>query len=243
MFRAVTCGVKVICGVRFFEVCVYQSGSALVQKRRMEKAAKLMEKAGIRTALFPRAFQDAERFARHKILPPEEGNLYQAMAAEVVRHLMACRRIAPERCCMALLGSRMSAALQRALLTLAPEVRYTYLTAGRGGGEVCEHLWREYGVSVLQDPPQAQLQRADVVLTFDSAVPCGKPGCLWLPLGLVQEAAGYENALLRILYSAPPRIEEALQADCGRNALLSLLLQAGAVEAKELEVTEIGQNA
>ena len=44
-------------------------------------------------------------------------------------------------------------------------------------------------------------------------------------------------------YALPPELEEQVQADCCRNALLSLLLEMGAVHANELEVTEIMQNA
>ena len=44
---------KTICGVRFFAVSVEQSRSRMVQARRLRRAARIMERAGVRAALFP----------------------------------------------------------------------------------------------------------------------------------------------------------------------------------------------
>ena len=102
---------------------------------------------------------------------------------------------------------------------------------------------REYGVSVLRDPGQEQLGQANLLLTFGKTAPCGTAGSLWLPCGEVTEADGFENAAPAVRYGAPPEVEEALRVDCNRNALLSILLEMGALRANELEVMEILQNA
>ena len=89
----------------------------------------------------------------------------------------------------------------------------------------------------------ALLKTAELVLTFGDAVPCGAPDCLWLPCGSVHEAEGYRNAAPVVRYSAAPEVEAAMEGIQAQNALLSLLLEMGAVRVNELEVAEIAQNA
>ena len=89
----------------------------------------------------------------------------------------------------------------------------------------------------------ALLKTAELVLTFGDAAPCGAPDCLWLPCGSVHEAEGYRNAAPVVRYSAAPEVEAAMEGIQAQNALLSLLLEMGAVRVNELEVAEIAQNA
>lgn len=241
--RAVRCGIKAICGVRFYEVCVDSSRSRFLLKKRLRRAARLMERAGVCTALFPRDFSEEKLFESCGVHGAKEQYLQRNMASEITRRAMGDRGLSPAESCVAFLGDNMSAELRKALMEIALHVRYTLLSAGGGGGEICSILRRDYGVSVLRNAGTEQLRRADVVLTFGSAAPCGKNGCLWLPFGTVERAEGYENGVQNVRYAAPPEVEAELQVDCCRNALLSLLLEMGAVHANELEVTEIVQNA
>ena len=127
----------------------------------------------------------------------------------------------------------------KALMELALHVRYTMLSAGGGGGEICSVLRREYGVSVLRDPGQEQLRRADLVLTFGKAAPCGAEGCLWLPCGEVRQAEQFTDAAPAVRYGVPPEVEEQVDIGCDRNVLFSVLLEMGALHANEPEVMEI----
>ena len=240
---AVQCGTKTICGVRFFAVTVAQSRSVLLQKRRLRKAAKLMERSGVHTALFPEGFCDTAVFRRYGVQEAGEDYLRRMTAGAIARRALAEQGRNPAECRAALLGDCMDVQLRAALMEIALHVRYTMLNAGGNGAEICSVLRREYGVSVLRDAGEEQLRQADLVLTFGGGQPCGAPGCLWLPFGSVTEAEGYQNGALRVEYALPPELEEQVQADCCRNALLSLLLEMGAVHANELEVTEIMQNA
>ena len=240
---AVTGGTKRICGVRFFEVTVAESRSRLLRERRLQKAARLMERAGVRRALFPKGFSETATFEKQQIRPADDSYLLRQMAVELTRKAMETRGILPADCCVAVLGDGMSGDLRRALPEIALRVRRTLLSAKGGGGEICSRLWREYGVSVLRDPSEKELCRASVVLTFGKAVPLGEPGCLWLPFGAVQEAEGYKNALLPVRFSLPAALEQAEETGVDGNVLLSLLLEVGALHENELKVMEIGQNA
>lgn len=240
---AVQCGSRTICGVRFFSVSVERSRSKVLQTRTLRKAARAMARAGVHTALFPREFAYPALFEKYGIRAAEDGYLRRMTAGAVARRVLAEHGIRAAECHVALLGDHMSAELRKALMELALHVRYTLLSAGGGGGEICSVLRREYGVSVLRDPGQEQLGQANLLLTFGKTAPCGTAGSLWLPCGEVTEADGFENAAPAVRYGAPPEVEEALRVDCNRNALLSILLEMGALRANELEVMEILQNA
>ena len=240
---AVRCGTKTICGVRFISVTVEESRSGLLQRQRLQKAARAMERASVRTALFPPDFRQVSLFEKHGIRAANEGYLRRMTAGAIARRVLAEHGVRPAECHVALLGDHMSAELRKALMELALHARYTMLSAGGGGGEICSVLRREYGVSVLRDPGQEQLQQADMVLTFGKAAPCGAPECLWLPCGEIVCAEGYINAAPGVRYGVPPEVEDQVRVNCDRNALLSILLEMGALRSNELEVMEIVQNA
>ena len=183
---ALRCGTKTICGVRFFAVSAEQSHSKVMQMRTLRKAARAMERAGVRTALFPPAFAHAALFERRGIRAADESYLRRMTAGAVARRVLADHGKRAAECRVAVLGDHMSAEVRKALMELALHVRYTMLSAGGGGGEICSVLRREYGVSVLRDPGQEQLRRADLVLTFGKAAPCGAEG---VPLAALRRGA------------------------------------------------------
>ncbi len=236
---ALRCGTKTICGVRFFAVSVEQSRSKVMQMRTLRKAARAMERAGVRTALFPPAFAHAALFERRGIRAADESYLRRMTAGAVARRVLADHGKRAAECRVAVLGDHMRAEVRKALMELALHVRYTMLSAGGGGGEICSVLRREYGVSVLRDPGQEQLRRADLVLTFGKAAPCGAEGCLWLPCGEVRQAEQFTDAAPDVRYGVPPEVEEQVDIGCDRNVLFSVLLEMGALHANEPEVMEI----
>lgn len=236
---AVESGTRSICGVRFFEVSVAQGGGGWVQKKRWKRAARLMQRAGVRTALFPEGFSGMTPFEKAGIRAAEETYLRQMTAGEIARRAAEVQGICARESCVALVGDTMSAALRRALMELALHFRTAILSVPGGGGEICSVLRREYGVSVLRAAGTEQMKRADVLLTFGSAAPCGDGKCLWLPFGEVTAQEGFQPRALRVRYLLPPALEGQIPEGCNENVLLSLLLEAGAVGTNEMEVSEI----
>ena len=236
---AVWCDMKQIGGVRFFTVTAERCRSRVLWNQRMQRAAKWMEKNGVSTALFPIGFSDWKPFEKRGIRAADDQYLRSMTAGEILRCAMAKKNLRAAECRVAILGDCMSAPVQKALMEIALRVRYTMLSAGGGGGELCSVLRREYGVSVLRNVREEQLHYADAVLTFGEAEPCGKEGCLWLPFGDVRSAEGYRNAAAQVVYTMPMGLENMAAMDCDRNALLSLLLESGTLHANELEVAEV----
>ena len=241
--KAVQCEMRMICGARFFAAVLEESKRKFLEKKRMARAAKRMMRAGVTIAAFPENFAYADVFAKYRIRAAADDCLRRAMAVKGARCAIAARGLAPGECCAALLGERMSVQMGKTLMELAIHVRYTMLNAGGGGGEICSVLRREYGVSVLRNVGEEQLCRADLVVTFDDAQPCGRRDVIWIPAGSVTRAEGYHNALEECAYVLTPEKEKQIPRECGRNAVLSLLMETGTVRPEELEVTEIMQNA
>lgn len=241
--KTVVCRTQVICGMRFFIAVVEGSRSKFLEKRRMVRAAKRMMRAGVRSAAFPENFAYADVFAKCHIRAAADIYLRCAMAAKAARWALQDRGLAAGECSIALLGDHMSVQMGRALTELAIHVRYTMLNAGGGGGEICSVLRREYGVSVLRNVGPEQLQRADLIVTFGAAAPDGRKDVLWIPAGEITQAEGYHSVLEKCTYVLPPKADGQIPEECGRNAVLSMLVEAGALRPEELEVTEIVQNA
>ena len=240
---AIRCHTEMICGICFFKAAVRCGRNTFLMRRRLRRAALLMKRAGVHTALFPEQFSEDRLFEKYGVRRAKEAYLRKMTAGQIACRAMAERGINAALCPVALLGDRMTAPLRKALMEIALHARCTMLCAGGGGGEACSVLRRDYGVSVLRNAGEEQLCRAGVVLTFDAAVPCGRKDCLWLPFGTVTQAQGYENAFGTVRYAAPPEIEKQIPDDCCRNALLSLLLELGILHAGDLEVVGVVQNA
>lgn len=61
---AVECIVRDVCGVRIFEVSVLSGRGRFGQRRRLQRAARRMQHAGVRRALFPEGFSQQSLFAK-----------------------------------------------------------------------------------------------------------------------------------------------------------------------------------
>ena len=157
---AVECAVRDVCGVRIFEVSVLPGRGPLGQRRRLQRAARQMQRAGVRRALFPEEFLQQFLFAKYGIVAARGEYLRRMTAGKIARKLLEQNGMDPAACHVALLGDHMSAELRGALMELALHVRYTMLCAGGGGGEACSVLRREYGVSVARNASAALLKTA-----------------------------------------------------------------------------------
>ena len=241
---AVLSGVKRLGGGRFFVVSTVRCRSGLLWTRRLHRAVRVFQRAGVGTVIFPAAFDRQALFEKAGVAAAGEETLRRRTAGAAARVLLAQHGLSAPACCALLLGDHMSADLRRTLTELALHVRYTMLCAGGGGGEVCSMLRREYGISVLREPGAEQLARARLQLTFGAARPVVPPPCLWLPCGACTAAEGFENSAPYIQYAVPEPLEASLGASgASRNALLSALLEMGTLRPEEVEVTEIRQNA
>ena len=116
---AVECAVRDVCGVRIFEVSVLPGRGPLGQRRRLQRAARQMQRAGVRRALFPEEFLQQFLFAKYGIVAARGEYLRRMTAGKIARKLLEQNGMDPAACHVALLGDHMSAELRGALMELA----------------------------------------------------------------------------------------------------------------------------
>lgn len=118
--------------------------------RRLEKAARMLEQAGIRRVLAAPGFPGWPRLSARGILGVETAPFCQAMAAPLVLAALERRGTAPERAVVALRGNRVTRSFFQAAEALCPRVRALTVCAPSGGEALATYLRREYGVAVLE---------------------------------------------------------------------------------------------
>lgn len=207
-------------GVCFLAVGLRQ-GDGLRAVWSLRRAARTLERHGIRQAVLPADFAAYEIFAVRGIEPVDVRPLRAAAAAAIVRRAMLQENIAPQRATVALCGARVTRAYAAAAESLARSTRYLQLCTAHGGWELAQRLCSSLGAAapVLRRP-----EGAEVVLCFDDAVDLSGANGIVLPL--------YASAL---------RVEYDRAVECGAEPeqLLAALHGSLALRAEELKVTRV----
>lgn len=185
--------------------------------RRLDRAARLLARQGIRRILPLRDFDRWRELERRGLLPVEPLPLYRAMAGELA--LAVLHRAGKEagRAGIALRGERVDAELARAARLLCPRVRTLIIQVPRGGEQLARELYWEFGAAVS---PEGE---TDAAVRFSGR---GRDGELVL--------CGPMPQLLGLELKAPgldlPEEPEPLP-------VLTALWQAGRLELEQLDIT------
>lgn len=165
-------------GVRFLAVGI-RRGKGWRTAQSMRRAARTLQRNGVRQAVFPVDLAAYELFAAQGIRPVDIYPLREAAAAAIARRLMQQAEITPREATVALCAGQVTRAYAAAAEALAGEVRYLQLCTAHGGWELSQALRSRFGAAapVLHVP-----ERADITLCFDVDV-CGAGTCgICLPL-------------------------------------------------------------
>lgn len=207
-------------GVRLLAVGLRQ-GEGLRTVWSLRRAARMLERHGIRQAVFPAGFASYEPFAARGIEPVDVRPLRAAAAAAIARRAMLQGNIVPQRATVALCGARVTRAYAAAAESLARSTRYLQLCTAHGGWELAQRLCSSLGAAapVLKRP-----EGAAVVLCFDDAIDLSGANGIVLPL-----------------YASTLHVEYARAVECGAEPeqLLAALHASLALRAEELEVTRV----
>ena len=150
--------------------------------------------------------------------------LRRVLAADWVSWLLQLREEPGSGARVLVTADGLSAAAVRTVTELALRCRYLLLAVPFGGEELCRRLRREYGVSVLLNPGEEQAECA-VHVAFD---PTESRGRSFLPL--------YDETLPLPPLLLPPEMEARLPAGMNRGALISVLLEQGALRPGEVNL-------
>lgn len=144
--------------------------------RRVDKAARLLFREGVRRVLVPEGFDRWEILHARGLGRVEAAPLCQTLAAPLALAALERMGIAAGHATVVLRGNRVSRPFFQAAETLAAEVRGVAVSSPNGGEALSAHLRGEYGVPILEEGPGA---RADLILDF-SLMPAGGTAALLL---------------------------------------------------------------
>lgn len=120
-------------------------------RRRIRRAAKLLERAGSARVLVPEEFPFWGELEAFGLRPVDPVPFLRFQAAELMVAALRRRGRAPEQCAVALRGNRADRDLVRAAQRLCPQVRDVCVSVPRGGEALSEQLRWEFGAAVRPD--------------------------------------------------------------------------------------------
>ena len=153
--------------------------------------------------------------------------LWRALAADLARAGMAARGLSGSAR-VAVAGDQLSGELVRTVTELALGHRYVWVDVPYGAETLANQLRREYGVSLLTVPSQAQLEEADVLILFAPRTDLRRKNPVVLPL--YDETAALPPLLL------PPALEDQMPAGCSRPQLLAAMVEGGILRPGQITV-------
>lgn len=198
-------------GLRVIRALVPAGGR---QSRRVDRAARLLAKAGVRRVLEHRLFDAGDALGQYGLRYVDGSALYRHMAPELILARLAQLGMEPGHTVVVLRAEQVSGELARAAERLCPVVRGVVIRAGAGSGRLQQRLYARYGMAV------DGLWRGDVMeVCFDG--PCGEGELGLWPctgrLGLTAE-------------------EIHVPAEVDHDGFLCALWQAGGVKEGQLRV-------
>lgn len=130
---------------------------------RVDKAAKLLVKQGVRRVLTPQDFSQWEILRQRGLVGVEAATLCTMLAAPIAIAALGRKGIDPRRSTVALRGNRVSRPFFQAAGALAPQVRGVVIHSPNGGEALSAHLRREYGVPILEEGAGTEI---DLTIAF-----------------------------------------------------------------------------
>ena len=188
------------------------------ENRRLRRAARLLERQGVRRVLVPPEFHGWQELSKRGLRGVDPVSLYRAMADRLVMAGLERRGVENERACVVLRGEYVDADLERTARLLCPKVRTLIIQVEWGGERLARELYRTFGAA-----PQPE-GRPDTAVRFSGE---GQQGELVL--------CGQAELLGLGLDMDGSTLPEGLEA----MPLLTALWQSGRLSLEELRVNTI----
>lgn len=214
-------------GGSFLVLDMGRSAHGVFAPRRAAQAAKRMLEQGVRRAVFPVDFPHTAAFLRHGIKPIDPLPLRAALSPLYIRRRLDALGLSGTQAVVAVAGDSINGAVAQTVHELALAYRYVLLSVRSGGGEFAQKMRRQYGVSILLDPSNDQLERADALVLFSPRRELSRENrvlCTLCP-------GGDPRGLV------PLRLDESLLAavepNCPQDQLAAALHSIGVLPAKK----------
>lgn len=196
---------------RFFCVDVRREGA--LRRLTARRAAAALARAGVRAAVFPREYPDADLFARRGIAPVPVRPLRSETAAEIVLAALDTLGIPAGEAKVLFAAERVNGEMCDTVLAVSERVRYIALDAANGGEALACRLRQIRGAAV-----------------------CGAEGAV-LRVAFDETAAASEGTLP--LYDPALRISYTLAGEPAEEQMLAALRRMEAVPRSQIAVTGV----
>ncbi len=125
-------------------------GNGWLGKHRLARGARLLAAHGVTRVVTPPGFGRWDILRGQGLSRVDTGAFCRAMAGTMALTALEQKGRRPEDCAVILRGDRADAAMYRTAEELCPFVRRLAVSAA-GGAALAEHLWREYGMPIVED--------------------------------------------------------------------------------------------
>lgn len=219
--RPVTVQERSILHVRFWQAELLRGSRtpAAVLRRRVAAAEKKLRKAGVTRLVLPEGLEGHTPLSG--LRPVSTAALRQMLAADWVQRSLTQKGIRAAGARVAVSADQLSGEVVRTVTELTLRHRYVLLELPHGGEELCRRLRREYGVSLLLNPDQAQMEAAEALVLFAPRQELAKQNPVVVPL--------YDAYAAMPPLVLPPVLEEKLPCGTNRTQLLAVLVNAGVI--------------
>lgn len=222
--------------MRFATVEVVRSERTpeVLVRRRVQSAARRLQKAGVSKVVLPKDFSYLQQLGKYGITPVSTLPLRRQLAAEWVQVAMEEQGLCGSSAKVAVTASQMTAELVRTVTELSLRNRYVLLEVPYGGEELGRQLRREYGVSLLLEPAAEQMEEAEALVLFDNRPDLRRKNPVVLEL-----YQGAQSPLPPLVL--PPALEEQLPKDADRGQLLAALQEGSVIRPGQIALGKVPQ--
>ena len=126
-------------------------------ERRLRKAGSALHRGGARRVLTPADFERWDLMGECGLSPVDPGPFLRAQSLPLTLAALERRGEVPDRAAVALRGVRADREMARAAAALCPRVRRLIISAPRGGEELARWLRWEFGVPILPEGEETQV--------------------------------------------------------------------------------------
>lgn len=179
-YKGITARTIVILGVRALYISIDKTPSMrmIIIKKRIHYAAEKMRRDHVGKVLFSEKFTYKELVLREGFDEIDESYLMAALAGKIVSAFSGSDKVA------AFFANRLTSDAERAFYDMCRHFRYVMAVMESDCGQLFANLGKRLGISVIGQPTEKQLSKADVAVFFSPPrVPTVLPEkCIAIPV-------------------------------------------------------------
>jgi hypothetical protein len=162
-YRGLTSGYRVILGIRTLNITIDVTPSMPLKtiQKRIKYAAERMHAVHAGKVLFSDKFPYRELLLREGFDEMDEGRLLELLAGKIISEYSGSDKVA------AFFARHITGEAERIFCDMCRYFKYVMAAVESDSGWLMNILGRQLGISVIGQPTQRQLSKADVAVFFD----------------------------------------------------------------------------